>query len=392
MSILIPILLIILTCVIIWRASDGFEMASEYLGRNMSEGVRGATINAIGSSMPELFTTIFFLFVLKDKDGFAGGIGTTAGSAVFNGVIIPSLVILVVILVGLAKGVSVSKRVVLRDGISLILAELLLILFIGGASLDWWQGLVLMLIYVVYIVYMLTSMKRQRKKDGIEDVDEVESDDDDDDDEEDKGFLFNLLTLNLGPLFVPGQITPGSAWALLLVATGVIGGACFLLVHSCEQLGTALNIPIYFVAVVLASAATSVPDTILSLRDAKKGNYDDAVSNAIGSNIFDICFALGFPLFLYVLVTGEKITMSAATVSDVAELRILLLGITILAVAIFYFGKSMGVVKAVGLFLLYVLFVIYIVGDPEVMNFSGPLSEVLHDIDGYFTPLRFWLK
>ena len=26
-----------------------------------------------------------------------------------------------------------------------------------------------------------------------------------------------------------------------------------------------------------------------------KGDYDDAIANAIGSNIFDICFALGFP-------------------------------------------------------------------------------------------------
>ena len=44
--ILISILLIIFCCIIIWRASDGFEAASEYLGRNLSEGVRGATINA----------------------------------------------------------------------------------------------------------------------------------------------------------------------------------------------------------------------------------------------------------------------------------------------------------------------------------------------------------
>ena len=60
MEILVPILLIVFCCLVIWKASDGFETASEYLGRNMSEGVRGATINAIGSSMPELFTTIFF--------------------------------------------------------------------------------------------------------------------------------------------------------------------------------------------------------------------------------------------------------------------------------------------------------------------------------------------
>ena len=60
-----------------------------------------------------------------------------------------------------------------------------------------------------------------------------------------------------------------------------------------------LDIPILFVAVILASAATSVPDTVISVRDAKQGNYNDAISNALGSNIFDICFALGLPLFLF---------------------------------------------------------------------------------------------
>ena len=104
-------------CIIIWRASDGFEAASEYLGRNLKDGVRGATINAIGSSMPELFTTFWFLFVLHDKDGFASGIGTTAGSAIFNGMIIPAIVILAVIGYGLAKRVTVSKKVIAQPAI-----------------------------------------------------------------------------------------------------------------------------------------------------------------------------------------------------------------------------------------------------------------------------------
>ena len=97
MGILIPLIFIVICCIIIWKASNGFEVSSEYLGRNLSDGVRGATINAIASSMPELFTTIFFLIYLKDTDGFSGGIGTTAGSAIFNGMIIPALVIFVVL-------------------------------------------------------------------------------------------------------------------------------------------------------------------------------------------------------------------------------------------------------------------------------------------------------
>ena len=65
MAIISSLGLILITCIIIWRACDGFEMASNYLGRNMKEGIKGATINAIGSSLPELFTTLFFLFILK---------------------------------------------------------------------------------------------------------------------------------------------------------------------------------------------------------------------------------------------------------------------------------------------------------------------------------------
>ena len=82
-----PSILIFFTCLVIWRACDGFEIASEYIGRNLSEGVRGGTINAVSSSIPELFTTLIALFVLADRDGFSIGIGTTAGSALFNGMI-----------------------------------------------------------------------------------------------------------------------------------------------------------------------------------------------------------------------------------------------------------------------------------------------------------------
>ena len=70
MGVVIPLILIILTSVIIWKSSDGFDKASTYLGRNLSDGVKGATINAISSSMPELLTTIFFLIFLKMQKVF----------------------------------------------------------------------------------------------------------------------------------------------------------------------------------------------------------------------------------------------------------------------------------------------------------------------------------
>lgn len=350
MQLIIYILSIVLCCVIIWRASDGFETASAYIGRNLKDGVRGATINAIGSSMPELFTTFWFLFALHDRDGFAGGIGTTAGSAIFNGMIIPAIVILAVIGYGLAKRVSVSKKVILRDGLSLIFAEVILIFVIKGTTLTWWHGLILMAVYGMYVITLLTSMSDSGEEEEVEE-------------EEEEGpqpsILKSLLTLDLESTFIRSSLKGSNAWPLLIVSMIIIGGSCALLVYACEGLAQGIGIHTYFVAVVLASAATSVPDTILSYRDAMNGDYDDAVANALGSNIFDVCFALGFPLFLYTLIYGP-INMSAETIDNITELRVILLVSTVVAFLIYIFGKGMGRVKAYLLLLIYVLFTIFI--------------------------------
>ncbi|MGB1204829.1 MAG: sodium:calcium antiporter [Chitinophagales bacterium] len=387
MAVIGSLLLISLSCYIIWKACDGFEVASEYLGRNLSEGVRGATINAIASSIPELFTTLFFLFIMYDAGGFAGGVGTTAGSAVFNGVVIPALVILSVLFFGVSQQVSVSKKVILRDGLFLILGEILLIYFISGTHLYWWHGLLLMLFYGVYVAYMLISMKKNEiDENEIDEIIETTEHD-----ENPKSMLASLLSLDLESLVVGNrEINNATAWPLLLIATGVIGAACAILVHGCEGLAFALNIPIYFIAVIVAAAATSVPDTIISVRDSMKGNYDDALSNALGSNIFDICFALGLPLFLFTSIYGP-LTMSADTVADITELQLILLFITIIIFFLFYVGEQMGRIKAIVLLLIYGLFVSFIVASSADAQWTKPISEGLQNIVQIFDSIRFWI-
>ncbi|WAC02672.1 sodium:calcium antiporter [Lacinutrix neustonica] len=378
MAIISSLGLILITCIIIWRACDGFEMASNYLGRNMKEGIKGATINAIGSSLPELFTTLFFLFVLKDKDGFAGGIGTTAGSAVFNAMIIPAVVILVVIGSGVSSKIVLSRKVILRDGIALLLAELALIFVITGTSLNWVHGFILMCLYFVYVAYMLLSQGPGTVENDYEATAEGG----------DRVLAFfkgDLATTVLGDSKINGP----KAVALLLVSVIFIGLACFWLVEACDDFGSAIDMPIYFVSVILASAATSVPDTIMSYKDAKKGNYDDAVANALGSNIFDVCFALGFPLFLFTLIYGP-IEMSTETIENVGQLRVLLLLITSIVFFIFVFArKGLRRIHARILLFLYVLFVAYAVGKgiPYESSVINSISDVLSAISNWFTTI-----
>lgn len=361
MSFIILIIFVIISCYIIWRASDGFEVAASYLGQNLSEGVKGATINAIASSMPELLTTFFFLFYLGDENGFSGGIGTTAGSAIFNGMIIPAAVIFVVVFSGVAKNIIVMRKVLLRDGIALILAEIILITMISGDTLHWGHGLILMAVYAIYATYTLLSMKkkdRDAKEEYHLEVDQMPK-------------LKSLFTLNLSSLILGEQkIRKSNAWTLLIISTMIIAAACLLLVHSIEQMGQQLNIPIMFLAIILASAASSIPDTILSMRDAKKGNYDDAVSNALGSNIFDISFALGLPLFLYTIIY-HPIHMSHDIIVQSGELRMFLLILTVVAFIIYLSGKKLGLGKAIALISIYFVFLLYIIG----RSFGWPLTE-----------------
>lgn len=388
MGIIIPLILIAISCVVIWRAGDGFMTASEYIGRNLSEGVRGASINAIASSMPEVFTSIFFLFVLMDHRGFAGGIGTTAGSAIFNGMVIPAVSVIAVIGIGLAKRIEVSKKVLLRDGIALILTELIFLILISGSELNWYHGLILMGVYVIYISYMFLSMNKNSDDSSESEentIDEVEEDDE----EEDKpSLLKSIITFNLENTFVRSKINGSNAWPLLVFSTLSIAMVCYLLVIACEWMGAAqyevpylgtfngLDIPLMFVALILASAASSFPDTIISIKDAQRGQYDDAISNALGSNIFDVCFALGFPLFLFTLIYGP-IAMPPEMVDLSSELRLLLLLLTTLAVIIFTSSKYIGKTKAFTLLVIYILFIVYIIGRSAENPYANGIADFL---------------
>ena len=349
-ELIVPFCSIFIAMIVIWRSSDGFQAASNYLGRNLTEGVRGATINAIGSSMPELFTTLFGLIMLGELDNFAFGVGTTSGSAIFNSMIIPAVVIMAVTLLGITNKVEVSKKVILRDGLGLIFCEFLLMYVIYKNKIDWLDGLFLMSSYLVYVVYMFTSMKTAEEINLIPNKTQEKGE---------TPILKSIVYFDFVNIFFRKKANALNAWSLLLFSMGIIGSACVLLINACETIAQGMGVAPYFIAVILASAATSLPDTILSYRDAMKGDYDDAIANALGSNIFDICFALGLPIFAYTLVKGP-IIMPESTLIDVIQLQISLIILTIVSFYIFYFNRGLKVIHSIYLLGLYIVFVVFI--------------------------------
>lgn len=357
----------IFSCFIIWRSAAGFEIASDYLGRKLSHGIKGATINAIASSMPEFLSSFFFLFYLKDVNGFSGGLGITAGSSIFNLLVIPAAVTLVILLRDPSKTIELTRKVLRRDGIVLIITILILVLIIDRQSLKPIHGLLLVMAYIVYLAYMFYSMRRMKgdvqEKPVQEHYPSIQP------------VWVKILTLKLECLILgKKELNFRNAWILLVFSTLVMSLGTWLLVLGTERLSDGLNIPILFIAVILSAAASSVPDTVISVKDAKKGNYDDAISNALGSNIFDISFALGLPLFIYTLMYGP-IQMESNVVELSTELWMFLLVTTILGAILFNIGKKLTLWKACLFILIYLLFVLYVVGHA----FQMPLTEVVSD-------------
>ena len=374
------LILMILMSVIITKACDVFELASDYLGRNLSDGVKGATINAIGSSLPEFLTTVFFLIFYANSDiaeGFAASVGGNTGSAIFNSIFIPMLVIGVVLftVVGI-KGVYISKKVILRDGLFLIAAEILLLFLLSSDYITMWHGWVFTLFYLLYIFYTIKTMSVVETDVKSEDIKDPEN-----------WYEKYLYSGQDGRSF--------RATFLLIYGTLFIALASAGLVKGTEAISMDLGVNPLFIAFILVAAASSVPDTIISLKDAKKGNYDDALSNVLGSNIFDITISMGLPLAVYLMFTGTTIDFKDAG-QTLIDIRILLIVVTTITFLIFFYSTSLRWPHVYTLAALYLTLIIYAISagayhegvDNFFANAAGSFIEYLNKPAGISDTLR----
>ncbi|KAG7270033.1 hypothetical protein CRUP_036860, partial [Coryphaenoides rupestris] len=76
-----------------------------------------------------------------------------------------------------------------------------------------------------------------------------------------------------------------------------ISAFTYLLVWMVTIVGETLGIPDTVMGLTLLAAGTSIPDTIASVMVAREGKADMAMSNIVGSNVFDM-LCLGLPWFI----------------------------------------------------------------------------------------------
>jgi len=331
-------ILVLLVCfVLLARVVDLFFISSlDKISKDLrlSNDAAGATLMAVGSSAPELFVALFA--VLKPGDHQVIGIGSIVGSAIFN-------LLVIVGAVALVKKSKLTWQPVIRDLIFYTAAVILLVWFIWDGSLTLNEVAIFLGIYVLYVFAAIYWRKILPYDDMKMDAKEKVHGEN------------NKITKPLDwflSLIFPSQ---KHYYINFLFSILIIAALSYVLVEVAIHSAHILNIPEAIIALTVLAVGTSIPDLFSSIIVARQGRGDMAVSNAIGSNIFDILVGLGLPFLIVLSVSGGSIS----TGGDLKSSALILFASVILLFVLLAFsrwkvGKFTGIVL-IGLYIFYVV-------------------------------------
>ena len=137
--------------------------------------------------------------------------------------------------------------------------------------------------------------------------------------------------------------------ALALTAVGIAGivlGSNFV-VESASYIASALGVSERMIGLTIIAFGTSLPELVTSVIATKKGEYDIAIGNVVGSNIFNIGIVVGLPVMLF------------GTIPNVTYNMVDLVMMLVSAALLFVFSYNDYKIKKNEGIMFLILFVIY---------------------------------
>lgn len=309
----------------------------------LSEDVAGATFMAVGSSAPEFFTALIAVFRVGSEQV---GTGTIVGSAIFN--------ILVIIGVSAIVATSYLKwKPVVRDLIFYSFSIVILLFTLSDGMISLWESIIYILMYGIY-VFVLANWRKISNEYQTEDEFEMISEEVDKEEKALKksrnviGKLLYHLEMLVSSTFPDIQKKPHTYVMVFGISILWIGFLSWGLVELAVLIARDVGIPEVIIALTILAGGTSIPDMMSSVIVAKQGRGDMAVSNAVGSNIFNIFICLGFSWMLYILVKGEQVIVSVENLTS----SVLLLFFTVVVLFLILVLQKFKLGNVIGYLLL----------------------------------------
>ena len=305
------IILLIIGFVILIKGADLFVDGASNIALNfkVSKMLIGLTIVAFGTSAPEFAVSVKGLL----SGSFDIVLGNVIGSNILNILLILGVAAMIHPLV--VKSNTVKKELPITLLITSLFAVLLSDnLFDKSMSNNFTRGdgIVLILFFLVFIYYLINLMRNKVEDSTDEKVLSLP-----------KSFLYTFIGLVM----------------IILGSNSVVDSASYL--------AKAIGVSERIISLTIIALGTSLPELVTSVMATKKGEYDIAIGNAVGSNIFNIGIVIGLP----VTILGG--------ISKIAFSYIDLIVMVVTALMLYLFSKNdYKISKREGLSFL-ILFVVY---------------------------------
>jgi sodium/potassium/calcium exchanger 4 len=188
-----------------------------------------------------------------------------------------------------------------------------------------------------------------------------------------------VITLPISCVFVltiPDCRRPG-CWRKTFIITFImsivwIAALSYIMVWMVTIVGDTFSIPDTVMGLTLLAAGTSVPDAMASLFVARDGYGDMAVSNCIGSNVFDILIGLGIPWLLQTGIVEPNSTVPINSGGLVFSAITLLATVIFMISAVSLTSWRLDKMLGVSCLVVYVIFVVF--SCMYELNVFGPFS------------------
>lgn len=317
---------------VVWVASVMLERASERLSDyyGLPPIVAGAIVVAVGSSFPELSSTVLATLLHGEFDL---GVGVIVGSAVFNVLVIPGLSSLA------ADELPSSRDLVFKESLFYMLSISVLLITFALATIYVPSGTgefvgtmtrpLALLPLGLYVIYVFIQYADVAEHGGSSDK----------------------------------SVDALKEWGKLLASLVLIVVSVEGLVRSALSMGEILDTPSYIWGLTIIAIATSLPDAFVSIQAARHGRAETSIANVLGSNTFDLCVAVP----VGVLIAGASLVDFAAAVPMMAALTVA----TLVLFALLRRNLDLSKPEAVGLLVGYGVFLVFVLETGGVIGLTG---------------------
>lgn len=175
-------------------------------------------------------------------------------------------------------------------------------------------------------------------------------------------------------------------WTYVLLVVGfvlLIKGADFF-VEGSSGIAKKLKVPSLIIGLTIVAMGTSLPECAVSVAASISGNNALAVSNVVGSNIFNLMVVCGFCAVITPLAVGKRTLKQEFPFSVLMAALLLVLG---------YIGMSVGRIDGVILLIFFAFFMFWMVRSALKARAAGIATDASEEADEieHAKPIPVWL-